>query len=114
MTRYCVPCAPKVTTRQQRFSQKRYLQLADQFYQEWLEHKDRQKKKSASTDGGPHPYLMRVINNGRYFSRVVLGAYQGGRLSGRDTSNILGVKLNALPKYGSFAGMMISKGRASG
>ncbi|MHA1289210.1 MAG: ImmA/IrrE family metallo-endopeptidase [Candidatus Thorarchaeota archaeon] len=93
-------------------NQRRYLQLADQFYQEWLEHKDRQKKKNASSEGGPHPYLMRVINNGRHFSRVVLGAYQSGRLSGRDTSNILGVKLNALPKYANYAGMKISKGRA--
>ena len=89
---------------------RRYLQLAEQFYQEWLEHRDRQKKKSATREGGPHPYLMRVINNGRHFSRVVLGAYQGGRLSGRDTSNILGVKLNAIPKYAKYAGMKLSKG----
>ena len=94
-------------------SQRRYLQLADQFYQEWLEHRNRQKERNALSEGGPHPYLMRVINNGRHFSRVVLGAYQSGRLSGRDTSNILGVKLNALPKYANFAGMKISKGRAS-
>jgi transcriptional regulator with XRE-family HTH domain len=89
--------------------QRRYLQLAEQFFQEWLEHKDRQKKKAASSEGGPHPYLMRVINNGRHFSRVVLGAYQSGRLSGRDTSNILGVKLNAIQKYANYVGMKISK-----
>jgi Zn-dependent peptidase ImmA (M78 family) len=89
---------------------RRYLLLADQFYQEWLEHKDKQKQKSATSEGGPHPYLMKVINNGRHFSRVVLGAYQSGRLSGRDTSSILGVKLNAMPKYSKYAGMKLSKG----
>lgn len=92
-------------------SQRQYLELAGQFYQEWLEHKERQI--NVSSKGGPHPCLMKVINNGRHFSRVVLGAYQGGRLSGRDTSNILGIKLNTLPKYASYAGMKIFKGRAT-
>jgi hypothetical protein len=89
---------------------RQYLLLADQFYQEWLEHKDREKKKNAKSEGVPHPYLLKVINNGRRFSRVVLGAYQSGRLSGRDTSGILGVKLNAMPKYAKYAGMKLSKG----
>lgn len=94
-------------------SENRYLQLAEQFYQEWLKHRDIQKKKNASNEGFVSPSLMKVINNGHRFSRVVLGAYQSGRLSGRDTSNILGVKLNTLSKYAQYSGVKISKGRAT-
>ncbi len=93
-------------------NRKRYLEFADQFYQEWLEYKDEIKKKNASSKGGPHMYLMKVINNGRQFSRMVLGAYQSGRLSGRDTSAILGVKVNGLATYASYAGMKYSGGSA--
>lgn len=96
-----------------KINRNQYLQLAEQFYQEWLANKDRQKKQNAKSDGGPHPYLMKVINNGRHFSRIVLSAYQSGRLSGRDTSNILGVKINAISKFANYAGMKISLGRVS-
>ena len=59
----------------------------------------------------PHPYRTRLINNGKAFSRVVLGAFQGGRLSGRDMSHLLGIKINKISKYAEFAGMKISSGK---
>lgn len=94
-------------------SQDKYLKLAEQFYREWLEHKERERKLLAEAKGGPHPYQTKVINNGISFSRLVLSAYQGGRLSGRDTSSLLGVKIDKISKYAAFANMKISMGGSS-
>ncbi|OXU15036.1 XRE family transcriptional regulator [Sedimentisphaera salicampi] len=87
--------------------QKLYSDLAKQFSQEWFEYKEQYEKKKSTTTGGPHPYLLKVINNGRNFSRTVLAAYQGGNLSGKDTSRILGIKLNKLSKFASYAGVKL-------
>lgn len=93
--------------------QNKYIELAEQFYREWLEYKKKEKQRIAESKSIPHPYRTRLINNGRAFSRVVLSAFQGGRLSGRDMSHLLGIKINKISKYAEFAGMKISSGRIS-
>jgi len=85
--------------------QDKYIKLAEQFHREWIEHKSREKSKKRKDDSYPHPYTLRVINNGRSFSRVVLTAYQEGSISGRDTSDLLRIKLNKLPDYADHAGL---------
>lgn len=92
-------------------SQNKYIELAERFYREWLEYKKKEKRRMAESKRIPHPYRTKLINNGRAFSRVVLGAFQGGRLSGRDMSHLLGIKINKISKYAEFAGMKISSGR---
>jgi len=75
-----------------------YRALRRQYNQEWAERRAEQKARFRKSQGGPSPHLMRVVRNGYSFTALVMGAYQGGRLSGRDTSNLLGAKLNHLTK----------------
>ena len=84
-------------------TQDEYVELAEQFHSEWLDYKSRENAKKS--EGNPHPYLLKVINNGRSFSRTVLTAYQEGRISGRDTSDLLNIKLNKVSDYAGFAGL---------
>ncbi len=86
-----------------KITQKKYIELAEKFHREWLEYKAQGKAKALK--GGPHPYLMRTINNGRSFSRIVLSAYQEGRISGRDTSDLLRIKLNRIADYADYSGL---------
>jgi len=65
------------------------------FYNErWVEHRRRQRAQ----DGGPAYGLRMALANGYQFARVVLGAYKQGRISGRDASNLLHVKVNNIPR----------------
>jgi Zn-dependent peptidase ImmA (M78 family) len=86
-------------------TQDKYVELAEQFHREWIERKSREKAKKLDDNSYPHPYILKVINNGRAFSRVVLTAYQEGRISGRDTSDLLKIKLNKLSDYADHAGL---------
>ncbi len=75
-------------------SKVKYDKLAQGYEQEWQE--ARQQQKESQAEGGPSHYLLKLINNGYAFSRVVLSAYQNGDVSGRDTSSLLGVKLDKI------------------
>ncbi len=85
--------------------QDKYIELAEQFHREWIEFKSKERTKISGDNSYPHPYTLKVINNGRSFSRVVLTAYQEGRIGGRDTSDLLKIKLNKLSDYAEHAGL---------
>jgi hypothetical protein len=58
----------------------------------------RGKKRS-----GGNYYLNTVVRNGRRFTRMVIGAYGSGRVSGRDASALLGAKINHFGELAAFA-----------
>lgn len=79
-----------------RIKSRKYTELVQRYAKEWQANKKREKERQSKQDGGPNYYIIRSMNNGHSYCKVVIGAYQSGQLSGRDTSNLLGVKLNKL------------------
>jgi Zn-dependent peptidase ImmA (M78 family) len=61
------------------------------------------KKKEAEkkSPGGPPPHIMAVSQNGKLFTRTVLSAYRQGRISNKEISTYLGVKLQHIPNIES-------------
>jgi Zn-dependent peptidase ImmA (M78 family)/DNA-binding XRE family transcriptional regulator len=55
-------------------------------------------KSDDDNQGFPSPYLMKVRKCGYAFTNIVVGSYKSGRLSGVETSTLLDLKLNKLPK----------------
>ena len=93
-------------------SKTKYDKLTHDYEQQWREARQQQKENQA--EGGPSPYLLKLINNGYAFSRVVLSAYQNGGVSGRDTSSLLGVKLDKVGNLVELIGIPVTwrRGRA--
>lgn len=71
-----------------------YTSLRSYYAARWAEHHQKQKAKKG---GGPRYGLKMALANGYYFTRVVVGAYKQGRISGRDASSLLHVKVNNIP-----------------
>ncbi|MCG8510767.1 MAG: XRE family transcriptional regulator [Rhodospirillales bacterium] len=70
-----------------------YLGLRRFYNERWAEHRRRQR----SQDGFVPHGLRMALANGYQFSRTVIGAYKQGRISGRDVSTLLHVKVNNIP-----------------
>ena len=79
-------------------TKKKYEELKEQYKNEWNEFKRNKKEKFKAQEGGPSYYLLTTIANGYSYTRRILGAYYSGILSGRDSSGLLGVKLNNFAK----------------
>lgn len=71
-----------------------YLDLRRYYNERWTEHRRRQRAQ----EGGPAYGLRMALVNGYQFARIVLGAYKRGRISGRDASGLLHVKVNNIPQ----------------
>jgi Zn-dependent peptidase ImmA (M78 family) len=71
-----------------------YASLRNSYAARWEEVRKRQKAQK----GGPKYGLKMALQNGFRFSRFVLSAYGQGRISGRDASALLHVKVNHLGK----------------
>jgi len=84
-------------------SQKKYLSLRDQYREEWLAYREKEKEKQRKSEGGPSYYRILLNKNGKAYSRTILSAYYSGAVSGRETSSLLNVKLNNLPKLAAEA-----------
>ena len=65
-----------------------YQNLRKRYLKEW------ENYKKVKGSGGPQYGLRRALENGNYFSQVVLGAYQQGRILAREASSLLNVKVN--------------------
>ena len=76
-----------------------YDKLTQDYDRQWREARAREKEHQAEAEGGPSYFRLKLMNNGSAFSRVVLSAYDGGDISGRDASSLLGVKLNKMESY---------------
>jgi Zn-dependent peptidase ImmA (M78 family) len=60
----------------------------------FLKKKREREKKSK---GGPLPHILSVSEHGKLFSRTVVSAFREGKISSKDASTYLGVKLNYIP-----------------
>jgi Zn-dependent peptidase ImmA (M78 family)/DNA-binding XRE family transcriptional regulator len=73
-----------------------------EFYLDALHYDKRVKSKLSDSDGGPSPYVMQKIRNGKLFSRAVSTAALESTLSLRDAGSLLGLKPANLKKYADF------------
>ena len=90
---------------QRTITQDRYLELVKEFKKEWMAFKEKEKKERKEKEGGPDYHLVKLMNNGLAFTRIVLSAYKSGEISGSETSGLLEIKLNYFPKVTSFVGL---------
>lgn len=70
----------------------------DAEFTEFLKIKRAREKKSKS---GPPPYILSVSQNGKLYTRAVVKAFKEGRISTKEVSGYLGVKLHHLPNVES-------------
>lgn len=94
-------------------SQAQYVDLVDLFRAEWKQYQAKERQRLREDEQTPSPYRMRLVANGMQFSRLVLEAYQSGRVSGRDVSSLLGIRLDEIGRYASYARMQVFGGRDS-
>lgn len=80
-----------------------YENLREYYQNRWFELKKLEDIRTKEKKGGPSYYLTKVSHNGLLYTQTVIGAYMGGRISGRDASSLLSVKLNNLSKLASQA-----------
>lgn len=85
-------------------SRSRYNELREYYQNRWIELKQIEEQKAKEREGGPSYYVTKVSHNGLLYTQTVISAYLGGRISGRDASSLLGVKLNNLSKLAIHAG----------
>ena len=89
---------------------RKYLELHDQYVSDWKDEKAREKRRNKESDGGPSPHMLKTVTNGYAFTSLVISAYRSGAVSGRETSAILGVKLNHLEKVAAHAYFPFGRG----
>lgn len=77
-------------------SYNRYWNDIEERNEQWR--MENQKKSNEADQGFPSPYLMKLRKCGYAFTNIVVGSYKSGRLSGVETSTLLDMKLNKLPK----------------
>ena len=78
-------------------TQKTYMQLARKFRQELIEQKEKEEQEIKTKKVIINYNLLKIINNGRTFTKTVINAYKNGEISGIVTANLLEMKLNKLP-----------------
>jgi Zn-dependent peptidase ImmA (M78 family) len=86
-------------------TQSKYLELVKVFRKELMDLKEREKKEREKREGFPDPHRIKLMNNGIAFTRIILSAYKSGEISGSETSGLLEIKLNFLPKVARFVGL---------
>ena len=84
-------------------STSQYEDLRVTYRQRWLELKTAERARAKVRGGGPSYYRTMVTQNGLSFTQTVLGAYFGGRITGRTASGLLNVKVNNLSKLAEIA-----------
>lgn len=84
-----------------------YSDLRSEYQERWKSFEKHKKKKP----GPVSPYRLKLFNIGYAFTRTALAAYSSGSISGRDTSLLLGVKVNNLSKLSEHANPFSSVGR---
>jgi len=94
-------------------TQSKYVSLIKEFQKEWMARKEREKKERKGKKGGPDYHIIKLINNGIAFTRIVLSAYKSGEISGSEISGLLEIKLNYLPKVAGFVGLSFPRGIGS-
>lgn len=77
-------------------SSEKYNQLRNFYSLRWQKLIADKKKKTGK--GGPSYYVTKLAKNGYAFTETVLSAYKNDVISGREISDLLGVKINNLVK----------------
>jgi hypothetical protein len=67
--------------------------------------KEKEKKKWAESSGGPSYYIKTASALGYSLAKTVVAAYLSGRISSRNASDILNVKVNNMKKLGEQVGL---------
>lgn len=80
-------------------SKRSYNSLRSVFIDDWEKYLARQKKKLKDSKGYPPHNLLKFKRNGREFSNIIISNFRNGLLTGRETSNLLDIKINSIPKY---------------
>lgn len=75
-------------------SEQDYLALRQYYASRWAEYRKRQKERR----GRPRYAMLMAKSNGYRFTRMVFDAYRRDRISGRDASSLLHVKVNNFSK----------------
>ncbi|MBI5416428.1 ImmA/IrrE family metallo-endopeptidase, partial [Candidatus Poribacteria bacterium] len=85
-----------------------YSILRESFIERWkrLKLEEYQKERQKKKKGGPSPNLLKVLSNGKIFTRAVLISYFNGTLSGTDASNYLNAKINNFGKLSKYVGLI--------
>lgn len=75
-----------------KISQRSYLDLRDQFQQEWVEYRDKQKESK-----GFAPPKYRTLNQtGRRYANLVIDAWHNNKLTALEASDLLGIRIKQL------------------
>lgn len=89
-----------------KMNQVAYVELVDRYREEWQEEQQQERARNRQRrEPAPVFHPLKLNSNGRAFSRVVISAYRRGELSGRDTSRLLDMKLNHIPKQAERLGL---------
>ncbi|MEO5368614.1 MAG: XRE family transcriptional regulator [Magnetococcus sp. DMHC-1] len=95
-----------------KMNQEDYDKTIEQYRDEWKKERLNIKEKNKKNDeSAPVYHPMKLNSNGKSFSRTVISAYKRGELSGRDTSKLLDMKLNHIPKQAKLLKLPIGNGR---
>lgn len=86
----------------------KYSALRQTFKERWSRLKYEERSKNEGRKWFPSPHLLKVIKNGRIFTRTVLACYFGGNLSGADASNLLNAKINHFHKVAERVGLVFN------
>jgi len=92
-----------------KISKTKYDELTEGYDRQWrdLRQREKESQKERQPERRPSPYRLKLINNGYAFSSLLLSAYQGGDISGRDVSSLLGVKLNKIANFAELIGIPV-------
>jgi Zn-dependent peptidase ImmA (M78 family)/transcriptional regulator with XRE-family HTH domain len=93
-------------------SRSKYDELTQGYDKQWQETRARDRERHGEAEGGPSFYRLKLMNDGNAFSRVVLSAYEGGGVSGRDASYLLGIKLDKIGNFAEMLGIPVGRRRS--
>ena len=84
-------------------NKKIFESLKNQYEKEYEQHQIKEKnklkkKKDQNPNSGPNSNSLKLIANGKSFTRIVAFSYKEGVISGREASGLLDMKLNRVEK----------------
>ena len=75
-----------------------FEELKKEYIKESEQYRKRKEEQMKKNKGGPPATLLKIYANGESFTKIVFFSYKEGILTGRETSNLLDMKLGSLEK----------------
>lgn len=72
--------------------------IVDVEYKQFLQREADVKEKQKEKDGGPSPYLMKLLKNGKLFTQIVLNSLRSGIVHPNQASLLLGTPIDKFKK----------------